>query len=249
MSVHTKQTAHLRHTIENARKIESELAVARQSRLGEVHFRPSCTGIAMVGLLPDRPQLGKSRISVKLLKTSFEQEFETHCVQRTVNKPAPEKQLQSYLIANAYRNDRKFSELVRENENEELVFVTDELRLPTEGDDVICDILALQGDQPVVIELKSERRKEELVKQVTKYSSVVESHLQSFSDLYSVILQRRVSLQNPCRRLIVWPHLPGHDQDPNEASLAQLGIRVVEYTNTQNGFTFRVGKPIRHSTP
>ena len=247
MSIRALQKDYLRHTIERANEIEKELANARRSRLAEVHFRPSSSAISMISLRPKLPLLGESYKNSKRLAMSFENEFQKHCVQRTLKRHTPEKELQSYLIANAYRNSRKLGELTVENEVKDLIFVTDELALPTDNGKLVCDILAVQGAHPVVIELKTRRLKTQLVKQVSSYSELLEEHCELFEELFSVILHRRVTLQKPCQRWIVWPYLPGHDRDPQEESLAHQDIRVVEYSKTPGCFEFRVGKPVRSS--
>ena len=247
MNILDLQRDYLRQTIVRAKDIETELANARQSRLSEVHFRPSSSAISMISLRSELPQIGKSYKNTKRLAASFEKEFHKHCIQRTLKRHTPEKELQSYLIANAYRNSREIGDLVGENGVNDLIFVTDELALPTAKGKLVCDILAIQGAHPMVIELKTRRLKTQLVKQVSSYSSLLEEHLDLFSELYSVILHRRVTLRKPCRRCIVWPHLQGHDRDPREESLASLRIRVVEYTKHHDCFKFRVGKPIPNS--
>ena len=248
MSIREDQRSRLRRTIEWARKIEEELAEARRSRLGEVHFRPSSTGISMVGLRPDRPQRGKSQITnLQRLASTFEREFQTHCVDCDHGRPTPEKRLQSFLISNAYRHARRLEDLAGGDGDEELLFVTDELSLPTveRPRGQLCDVLALHGNRPAVIELKPARKKKELVKQATGYARLVEEHLELFSELFSVVLGREVKLCRPCQCWIVWPHPAGHDRDPQEGSLARLGVRVAGYTEVEDGFRFQVGTPVQ----
>lgn len=246
MSIRVDQRIRLRQTIHWARKIEEELAEARRSRLGEVHFRPSSSGISMVGLRPDRPQRGKSRITnLQRLATTFETKFQTHCVDCDQGRPTPEKRIQSFLIANAYRHARRLEDLSGGDGDGELLFVTDELSLLTEKGKMVCDLLALHGDRPAVIELKTAREKMRLVKQVKKYARLVEENLDLFSKLFSVVLGRKVTLCSPCQGWIVWPHLAGHDRDPQEDDLAQLGIRVADYTECEDGFRFRVGRRVQ----
>ena len=170
MSIRDDQRSRLRRTIEWARKIEEELAETRTSRLGEVHFRPSSTGISMVGLRPDRPQRGKSRIiNLQRLASTFETKFQTHCVDCDQGRPTPEKRLQSFLISNAYRHARRLEDLSGADGDEELLFVTDELSLPTVEGDKCCDVLALHGNRPAVIELKPARKKRGLCRKVPKW--------------------------------------------------------------------------------
>lgn len=245
MSVRDQQRERLRRTIEWARKIEQSLAEVRATRLGEVHFRPSSTGIAMVGLRPDRPQRGRSGItSVERLAANFEREYEAHCVSCPHKRPTPEKRLQSHLLAQAYRGRRFISDLQPNDEGRALEFVTDELSLPVEGGEIVCDLLALRGDRAAAIELKTARQMKRLVEQVTGYAALMDEHADLFGELFSVILGRRVELSGRCERWIVWPHPQGHERDPRETELAALGIRVVGYTEVGGGFGFEIGDAV-----
>ncbi len=63
MEVREQQRERLRKTIDWARRLRAELQPIQHAHGDRVHFRPSSTGVAMVGLLPDRPQRGKSGIT------------------------------------------------------------------------------------------------------------------------------------------------------------------------------------------
>lgn len=88
-----------------------------------------------------------------------------------------------------------------------------------------------------------------LVAQVTGYAALIDEHTDLFGELYSVILGRVVALELPCERWIVWPRPRGHEADPRERELAELGVRVVGYTEVGEGFEFEVGAPIRDPEP
>lgn len=252
MTPHDTQRDRLRRTISWARAIEQHLATVRTRHLGEVHFRPSSAAIAMVGLHPDRPQRGKSSITnLARLAADFPRQFATHCIDCDHGRPTPEKRLQSHLVADAYRSDRRLVSLAAPGEPPPL-FVTDELALPTADGKLVCDILALAPEpdaehhqhqsRAAVIELKSSRDKTRLVRQVTAYAALVDAHLDLVAELFSVILHRTVTLQAPTQRMIVWPHPAGHDRDPSEDELAALGIRVAGYIPTDTGFTLQLGR-------
>lgn len=105
----------------------------------------------MVGLLPDRPQRGKSGITnLARLVTNFESMFAAHCRDVEHGRVTGEKALQSYLIREAQQNGRRLASInaaARATDDPvELVFVTDEIPLPVEGGKVVCDILALRRD-------------------------------------------------------------------------------------------------------
>ena len=84
-----------------------------------------------------------------------------------------------------------------------------------------------------------------LVKQVTEYARLVETLLELFNELFSVVLGREVNLSSPCEKWIVWPHPVGHDRDLQSNTLAQLDIRVVGYTEVTDGFRLKVGKRVQ----
>ena len=98
----------LRKTTLWAAKAREELGGIQQDHAGRVHFRPASQGVAMVGLLPERPQRGKSGIrNLGRLREEFEERFQRDCVDIEHGRPTPEKALQSWIIADALRNERE----------------------------------------------------------------------------------------------------------------------------------------------
>jgi len=74
-----KQQVCLEATIKRAEQIPGLLQRLKGARHGEVHFRPSSGGIAMVGLHLDRPQRGKSGIrDLDALVRDFDATFSRH---------------------------------------------------------------------------------------------------------------------------------------------------------------------------
>ncbi len=204
----------------------------------------------MIGLLPDRPQRGKSGITnLDRLAADFEAEFRAHCVDCEHGRPTPEKRLQSWMVAEACRSDRRQLPLAAPDLASPLLFITDEHVLPVDGGRIVCDLLAVSGDRPVILELKPSRAKKRLVEQVTHYAALVEAHLELFGELCSVILGRELTLRAPCERWIVWPAAGGHERDPQEDALAELGIRVVGYEETDQSFAFGVGRDVAATRP
>lgn len=253
MSIHDLQRERLSETIRWAKEIRQHLQGVLDANKGRVHFRPSSGGVAMIGLTPDRPQRGKSGIKgLEWLADNFEEPFQRHCVEVDQGRATVEKALQSWMIAEAYRAGRKMASLIdastKTNEPVELLFITDEIALPTTEDRtgrIVCDILALRVDggqlASVVIELKTERQLTRLVEQVMEYAALVDEHCDLFAELYSTILGREVSFTGPCEKWIVWPHA-GDEGDPREEELAEWGIRVVGYQAVGEGFGFRIGQ-------
>ncbi|MEQ9319518.1 MAG: hypothetical protein RIF41_10190 [Polyangiaceae bacterium] len=256
MSVQKLQRSRLSETIRWAKEIQAHLQPIVDANEGQVHFRPSSGGVAMVGLTPERPQRGKSGIrDLQRLAGNFEEVFSKHCVDVEHGRPTAEKSLQSWMIAEAYRTSRRMVSLNRASQATEapveLVFVTDEIALPTTTDGkgrIVCDILALRayidGIVPVIIELKTERQLTRLVEQVTTYATLVDEHTELFAELFAATLgTTRIATMDPCERWIVWPRA-GEERDPREDELAAVGIRVVGYEPAGNGYAFRVGRTL-----
>lgn len=246
-----QQRQQLRKTVEWARRIREELQPVLDKHGDRVHFRPSSGGVTMVGLLPSRPQRGRSGVrNLRSLVERFDDEFNSHCRDIDQGRPTPEKALQSFLIREAQANQRRRASLnassAATGDPVELLFVTDEIALPDDtGGKLVCDLLALRVDgsraRPVVIELKSAREMTRLVKQVTAYANVVDRHADLFGDLYCALLGRAVVFDGLCERWIVWPQA-GPGADPREAELASRRIRVVGYAAAGGAFALRVGE-------
>lgn len=215
----------LEATIGWAEKIRNELGPLQLENGDRVHFRPSATGAAMVGLTHDRPQRGKSGIrTFRKLIANFEDDFKAHCLPTEKGRDTPEKALQSFLIRNALSNARRMKALEKAlGANTEVLFTTDELSLPDGEDKIVCDVLALRdGHTPVIVELKSARHLGRLVQQVKSYADIIDDHRDQFSRLYSVILGWDVTLRHAAEKWIVWPppskgdRGPGDDEVPDD---------------------------------
>ena len=224
----------------------------------DVHFRPGAAGIAMVGLRPESPQRGRSGITnLARLAENFDEEFHEHCVNNPPGRPTPEKELQSHLIREAYDNGRKMAfsrnKMAPLNATDqdtaaqvELLFVTDEIRLPVQGEEKVCDILTLRstraGHVPVLIELKTERLKTKLIEQVEEYSRLIDRHADLFGELYSALLGYPIAFAGPCERWIVWPAAGNNDgTDTHEDDFAARGIQLVCYRSNGPSYLFRAG--------
>jgi hypothetical protein len=250
MSVVEEQETFLDDAIGWAERIYHDLYELQVANGWRVHFRPTSKGFTMVGLLHDRPQRGVSLGRIESVKTgeAFEAMFNKHCEAIPQGRPTPEKALQSYLIRGALSNARRLasiSEATRKtNHSAELVFVTDEFSLPLgEKKKTTCDLLALRRDggrsTPVLIELKSNRAKKDLKKQVERYAELIDKHARRFEKLYSAVLGESVQFDGPPEKWIVWP-MKGRDSDPQEEALR--GIRVIGYAESARGeYLFRAG--------
>lgn len=236
-------------TVAWAERIRSELSPILRANGHRVHFRPASTGIAMVGLLPDRPQRGNSGIrDLRRLRDDFESLFTRHCVEVAQGRITGEKALQSFLIRDAQAHDGHLAALNEASRATsgpvDLVFVTDEIALPVESGKIVCDLLALRTDggrsTPVLLELKDSRQLTRLVEQVEGYGLLIDEHAELFAKLYSALLGRAVVFDRPTEKWIVWP-MAGERLDPKERELTERGIRVVGYEERDGRFRFRVG--------
>jgi hypothetical protein len=240
VSLSDEQAAHLRSTIEWARRIHETFGPLQQAHGDRVHFRPSSTGVAMVGLHPDRPQRGKSGITnLRRVVADFERMFAAHCLDIDHRRVTGERRLQSYLIREAYAHNRRLAPIntasLETEDAVELLFITDEIALPTEEGKTVCDMLALRHDKgrltPVLLELKYARQRKRLVEQVETYSRSLDDHAGLFAELYGALLGESVTFDGPTEKWIVWPAV-GNGNDPWEGELQGGGIRIVGYSES-----------------
>lgn len=245
MGITGEPVAWLERTIASAKTIRSSLQQVLDAHGDRVHFRPASSGISMVGLLHEFPQLGKSGLTkrdIERLVTDFDAMFAEHCMTGP-GKKTPEKQLQSFLIRESYRNGRHMAPINEASrDGVDLVFVTDEIALPTAtGGKTVCDILALRRDggrcRPVLIELKSERALKRLVAQVNDYAATMVDHAALFAELFSALLGEDIRFELPPEKWIVWP-MEGKTEDPRDSQ--QPDIRIVGYKPRGNAYDFRV---------
>jgi hypothetical protein len=206
----------------------------------------------MVGLLPARPQRGKSGITnLRSMAARFEALFDHHCRNVDHRRITGEKALQSFLIGEAQANGRRLVSLNTASSPTdapvELWFITDEIALPLESGNTVCDILALRRDggrsTPVVIELKDSRQLTRLVEQVVGYARLVDEHADLFAELFGALLGETVTFDGPTEKWIVWP-AAGGGPDRRTRELLDRGIRVVGYTEAGGAYSFVVGPGI-----
>jgi hypothetical protein len=246
-----RQREYLNKVVVWTEKIRDELQPVLDSHRGQVHFRPSSGGVAMIGLDPKRPQLGRSGFrNLKRLRENFDELYRKYCVDCSPGRGTPEKALQSFMIRDAYQNDRKLSsinEASKGTNNEvELIFAVDEIPVPLEGTKrIVCDVLALSrlpdgGYRPVLLELKSSRMMRKLVEQVESYADIVDRHSDLFGEIFSAMLDEKIHLVGSCEKWVVWPRA-GKIEDPRQEELAKKGIRVVGYRQNSSESSFRVG--------
>jgi len=232
-----------------AEDIREELSGLAELKEGKVHFRPTNSGITMVSLLPGSPQLGKPRYRVERLLENFEEEFCKHCVERKPGRRTPEKELQSFLIGDAYRNDRWLDPLTGNADDDgRLSFITDELEFEALVGSSIprrLDLLALRRSEdriaPAVIELKSGREMIGSINQLEAYASLLMKDQLRIEELCTAILGETIRFTDPLEKWLVWP---GERDGPDrrEEKLGNRGIGVIQYVRSAEGFCFNVGR-------
>lgn len=210
----------------------------------------------MIGLLPDRPQRGKSGLrNLGAVAAGFDAMYATHCRNIAQGRVTGEKALQSFLIRESFKNGRKLQAINEASkltdEPVDLTFVTDEIPMPRADGKIVCDILALRRDgnrvTPAVVELKDDRLLSRLIEQVEGYSLLVEEHSELFGRLFGALLGEEVRFDGPAEKWIVWP-AAGVGKDPREDDLAKRGIRVVSYIERDGCFQFHVGRGATRGT-
>ena len=224
---------------------------------GDAHFRPGSDGVTMVDLSPERPLIGKSLLKSERDRIKAGGRQAVNDIMSTFKRltsEKPERQLQAYLIADAYQHGRKMASLneASQGTGAEVVlnFVTDEISVPTGEGFKRCDLLAFRdtdkGRIPVLIELKGGqrgRRMKELIDQVDEYSAIIDSHYGLFANLYSELLGEEETIPfadgSSCEKWAVWPS-EGDSSDGREKDFAKHGIRLVCYEEDGRNFRFRV---------
>ncbi len=220
-----------------------------------IHFRPTSSGITLLSLSQEKPQIGKGGFGcAKELRDGINTEYEAHIVNhKPPARPTPEKQVQSFLIRNAYLKKGRMDILEQAcrqcGDEIELKFVTDEIPIPVIKDGkkgkIVCDLLALKthenGEtQPVLIELKSSRQKKELIRQLTDYSGLIVELKTEFEALYSALLWKAIMFKMPVEKWIVWPSAYGtFQQDPRVSDPELADVRLIQYLP---GFTFHADR-------
>jgi hypothetical protein len=242
----------LARMINNADDIRNQLSDQLRQANGDVHFRPTASGVTMVGLLPGCPQLGHGPYRAARLAADFQTEFDRYC-RAAPKRLTPEKEVQSFLIRDAYQHGRRMAALSTAPGGEsgpiDMLFITDELALIQEnGAKIVCDILALRpnaNDQthgvPVIIELKSARQMARLVAQLHAYAQAMQQYYTAFEQLYAAVLGQDIYFGGPPECWLVWPAFsPDLRPDPRAQEVASQGVQVVQYAPQHSPFRFDV---------
>jgi hypothetical protein len=226
-----------------ASRIQDTLGDILVERGHEVMFRPGSEAISMVSLRPDRPQRGKSGIrNLAGLAQDFDTQYRKYCVDIGQGRSTPEKRLQSYLVSQAQCNGHQLTSLESVSGIKPVLFVCDEIKLPTGEGPRICDLFAVIGDDdgtwsPLIVELKSKRAMTELEEQLHAFSALVDAHTERFGNLASAVLNQTVTLCGPCRKWLVWPS-DTRSPDRRADGLREKGILCVGYNEVDGRYEF-----------
>ena len=229
-------------------EIRIKLASMLDRYVGRVHLRPTENGITLVGLHRERPQRGRGKYTASELSANFDAEYRQHCVDISQGRPTPEKELQAFVISEAYRAGRCLRVLRTSGSTsgpfDPVAFVTDELALLTGNGKFVCDLLAVRREAdrvvPLIVELKTERAMTRLARQLSDFARLIESHRPAFERLYSAVLGAELRFTHTPEKWLLWPEA-GHGADPREQELADQGIGVVQYAAKHEGYRFHVG--------
>jgi hypothetical protein len=241
-----RQRRHLEELVARAERIHAVLGHLLAEHGNRVHFRPSATGVDMVGLTPERPFALRPAIkNVGRFVERFEEEFQRHCVDVPAGRVGAEQKLQAYLMRTAYPNRRRMLPLehaaAESGAPVQLEFVTDDIVVPYMGRRFACDLLAVEtapeGAHAVVLEVGRKRGDPLNVQRVIDYARIVSHQSPVFSRLFSALLGRPITLVEPCQRWILWP--TATEPDTLEGELRANGIRLAEYEAAGDEFRLR----------
>ena len=251
MTRHDTADERLQATIVWAKRLHAVLEPLLEAHGDRVHFRPGAKGIAMVGLLPERPQRGKSRVhDLEALVADFEVLFAAACRDVPAERITGESALTSYLVRESYRARRRMRPLEEAAETAgepvSLVFVTDAIVLPIPTGKMASGLLALRRDggrrTPVLLQIADERQTKQILHRLNTYGALLDAHAARFGELFSALLGEDIHFDAPAERWLVWPAaVPG--RDPQEGELGAQGIRVVAYKEDAGTYRLRVGGP------
>lgn len=174
-------------------------------RKKKLHFRGNLNSFSLVSLDPRTPEVGISNLkSIETGSDAFLCQIGS-TLKKGIQRSTPEKALQAWIIDHALNNDNILPF------GEKLTFLTSELALSNvniNSEDkigkLVNDILAIDDSGILwVIELKSDRLKTELTKQVDNFISVIESKCQFFTELVKLLSGK--DWEKEVRGMVVWP--------------------------------------------
>lgn len=240
----------LASTLVWAQRLRASLRPLLEAHGDRVGFRPGAKGIAMVGLLAERPQRGRSRVNdLDALVRDFETAFGTFCRDIPPEKINEDDAVQSFLVRESQPHGGHLRPIeqasVESGDPVELIYVNDGIVLPIPTGKLASGILALRRDggrsTPVLLQLSDNRQTRQVLYRVETYAALIDAHAARFAAIYGALLGEEIAFDGPTEKWVVWPSaVPG--RDPQEGELSGRGIRVVAYkADGAGGYTLRVG--------
>lgn len=171
----------------------------------KLHFRGNLDSFSLISLSQKTAERGTSGLKskpkgeialekiVKRLKEIEEK------IDRGKSRLTPEKELQAWIIHYALNHKRVLPF------GENIQFITSELAITKEKKRIVNDILGFDNEKNlVIIELKSDRLKAELERQIEKFEKVVKEDPIFFERLTYLIMEDKWS--GGIKKMIVWPY-------------------------------------------
>lgn len=192
-------------------------------RLKQCHFRGGLGGVSLVSLNSKTPELGLTGVRAE---NAAEKIAEIDSL-NSPKRATPEKALQAWII-----NQLIFGKPPDFWNKLNLKFVTSELRIEQDGKNAVNDILAIDSSGALwVIELKSDRKLEELIKQCTAFSRAIEGHKELFKKITTLLVKGISWDGNTVKSMIIWPASSGAQRDKTMQLIKDNNIVAVTYAN------------------
>jgi hypothetical protein len=200
------------------------------------YIRIDGEGYRAVSLNDKTPLCGFAKRGAKNIDTILGHFENNERELREPRRKVPERHIQCWLIKQALKNKCDLKSTILSSDNtvyDELLFALDEVSLGDAKHSPIyrCDVLAVGVDKdgafPVLIELKSGRKQDELIKQLDKFSKEIERYAVEFAKLLSACTGEEITVPK-VRKMVIWPgsRLAREDTPKN---YDEAGVDVVEY--------------------
>lgn len=214
-----------------------ELAAKLNTQYHEVlkqkqcHFRGGFGGVSLVSLNDKTPELGLSGVKADNAADKIAEIDTLPSPKRTT----PEKELQAWII-----NQLLFGKPPDFWKKLNLSFVTSELRIKQDGENIVNDILAIDSSGALwVIELKSARKLDELNRQCIAFSTAIAGHKELFKNIVTILVKGINWDGSTVKKMIIWPASSGKPQDRTMQLIKDNNIAAVTYSKKYN-FEFEI---------
>lgn len=226
----------LRNMAEMATERRERLFSDREPKNPNWYVRICGNSYRAVSLYEDSPLMGFVKNNAKKFDTILNH-FEKGEPGKINNGEKPERRLQCWLIKQSLQNKLSLkTALSLDNKKyDDLLFALDEVSLGDRNHTPIirCDILAVgiqNGNAfPVLIELKSNRAKEELVNQIDDFVDHINNLSKEFEELLSRCVNKPVRVSRKIGKMIIWPTAGKAGRESIDHFIDNKKIDVIEY--------------------